>query len=169
MKAIVLSSSNNLLFTRSWLVLLLLFSAAARPAGMQALGAESYAGIEKTYAGHSFLVALWSLDCPPCMKELEMLERVHRAYPDFKIVLINTDGVEASEEAEALLEQYELNSADTWIFAPEETEKLRFSIDRQWYGELPRSYLYRDNARQSHSGLIDEAQLRNWLDSLTDR
>ena len=154
-------------FTRFLLLALALaFSAAAYPAGMHAFGNDSYARIEHSLAGFPFLVVLWSLDCPPCMTELDMLSRVRQEYPNFKIVLINTDGLEASNDAESMLAPLRLNSADTWIFASEETEKLRFSIDPQWYGELPRSYLYRDNERRGHSGLIDEARLRDWLDSV---
>ena len=161
-----MSRFTRALTARFWLVLALLFSAAAYPSDMQALGNDSYVRIEQSYAGLPFLVALWSLDCPPCMKELDMLSRVHQEYPNFKIVLINTDGLDANDDAESLLASFRLNSADTWIFASEETEKLRFSVDPQWYGELPRSYLYRDNERRGHSGLIDETLLRDWLDSV---
>lgn len=149
-----------------WLALSLLISATAYPAGMQRLENDSYAQIEHAYAGLPFIVTLWSLDCPPCMKELAILSRVHRKYPQFRIVLINTDGIEASEEAEALLAPFELNSANSWIFASEQIEKLRFSIDPQWYGELPRSYLYQNNERWGHSGLIDQTRLWDWLDSV---
>lgn len=158
-----MSWSTKALANSSWLALILLFSTAAYPTGMQALGNDSYAHIEQSYAGLPFLVVLWSLDCPPCMKELELLSRVHQTHPEFKIVLINTDGIEVSNEAESLLAPFNLNSTDTWIFASEEVERLRFSIDPHWHGELPRSYLYRDNKRLAHSGLIDQTQLRDWL------
>lgn len=161
-----MSRFTRALTTRLLLALALLLSSAACPAGMQALGNDSYALIENSYAGRPFLVALWSLDCPPCMQELEMLSRVHQEYPDFKIVLINTDGVEANDDAESLLVSFRLDSVDSWIFSSQQTEKLRFSIDPQWYGELPRSYLYRDNKRRGHSGLMDEDQLQDWLDSV---
>lgn len=133
---------------------------------MQSFDNDSYARIEQSYTGLPFLVALWSLDCPPCMRELEMLGRVHQEHPDFKLVLINTDGVEARDDAKSLLASFRLNSADSWIFASEQTEKLRFSIDPQWYGELPRSYLFQNGIRQGHSGPIDETRLRDWLDSM---
>lgn len=149
-----------------WLLLALLPSAAAYPAGMQAMGNDSYAKIEHSNTGLPFLVALWSLDCPPCMKELEILDRVHQKYPHFKIVLINIDGIEAIDDAESRLASFRLGSVNNWIFASEQAEKLRFSIDPQWYGELPRSYLYQNGKRRGHSGLIDETRLWSWLDSL---
>lgn len=157
---------TSVLTTRFSLALALLLSSAAYPADLKPLGDHSYAQIENSYAKLPFLVALWSLECPPCMKELEVLGRAHREYPDFKIVLINTDGIDTKDDADSLLQSFGLNSADTWIFASEQTEKLRFSIDPQWHGELPRSYLYQKSERQGHSGLMDESQLRAWLESV---
>lgn len=164
--ATALFRSIKVLASSVWLTLLVLLSAPTYPAAMQALGYGSYAQIELSYAGLPFIVALWSLDCPPCMKELEMLSHVHRKYPEFAIVLINTDGVDANNEAESLLTSFNLNSTDAWIFGSQQAEKLRFSIDPQWYGELPRSYLYQNDERRGHSGLIDQARLLEWLDSV---
>lgn len=111
------------------------------------------------------LVTIWSLDCPPCMKELDLLGRMKEKYPGFKLVLINSDGLGTAQEAEALLSSFGLALNDSWIFASDEVERLRYSIDPQWYGELPRSYIYDKGERTGHSGLIDEAWLHGWLES----
>jgi thiol-disulfide isomerase/thioredoxin len=140
-------------------------SAAALSAFQRPFGRDSYAQIEQAYAGLPLMVAIWSLECPPCMKELEMLGELKLKYPGFNLVLINTDGLEAVVEAEALLSSFGLSSADAWIYASDQPEQLRFSIDPQWYGELPRSYVYHDGQRQGSSGLIDKMRLQEWLSS----
>lgn len=111
------------------------------------------------------LVTIWSLDCPPCMKELDLLGRMKEKHPGFKLVLINSDGIEAAQEAEERLSSFGLPLNDSWIFASEQVERLRFSIDPQWYGELPRSYVYDKGERAGYSGLIDETWLQGWLES----
>ena len=50
------------------------------------------------------------------------------------------------------------------MFAEAVPERLRYAIDPAWGGELPRSYLFdAAHRRQAHSGLLDEAQLKDWL------
>lgn len=164
MKAIELSKLTRAFVARYWLAPLMLLCASQATA-MRPLEEHSYAQIEQAYAGLPLLVAVWSLDCPPCRKELDMLGRLKQEYSGFNLVLINTDGVELASEAEALLSTFDLSSAEAWIFATDQLERLRYSIDPQWYGELPRSYLYYRGERQGYSGLIDELQLREWLDT----
>jgi hypothetical protein len=54
-----------------------------------------------------------------------------------------------------------------WQFSESDDERLRYSIDKQWYGELPRTYYY-DKAHQikSLSGSQDEEWLKQWGKSL---
>lgn len=163
MKAIELSLLTRRIACGCWLVLAVLFGAATQAGDMKPFDRDSYVQVEQAYTGLPLLVAIWSLDCPPCMKELEMFGRLKREFPGFNLVLISTDGTEAAEEARILLSSFDLSSADAWIFASERVEQLRYSIDPQWYGELPRSYLYHEGERRGHSGLIDESRLRAWL------
>lgn len=151
---------------RRWIALAILVGTLAQAAAMTPFDEGSFVQIEQANKGKPMLVAIWSLDCPPCMKELELLGRLKEKYPGFNLVLISTDGIEATEEAEALLNAFGLPLGDSWIFASEQIERLRFSIDPQWYGELPRSYLYDKGERAGHSGLIDQALLQGWLESI---
>jgi len=114
--------------------------------------------------GEPFVLALWSVTCPPCMVELEMFGELLKEYPDLPLVLVSTDDIAGLEDALDFLYDYELEGITSWMFADSFTERLRFSIDPNWFGELPRSYYY-DPAHQAeaHSGILKEEQVRDWL------
>ena len=57
-----------------------------------------------------------------------------------------------------------LKDKESWMFADSFVERLRSSIDPNWYGELPRSYYFDSNHRmQSHSGIVSEELLQAWF------
>lgn len=126
--------------------------------------AESMGEIEARYEGEAFIVALWSLECPPCFKELATLASWQETHPSTKLVLISTDGSALIDEVEMALSRYQFAQAEQWIFADNFTQRLRFSIDESWRGELPRSYLYNPNTtRYSYSGTLMVEQLERWI------
>lgn len=127
--------------------------------------ADTFAAIKAEREGQDFLVALWSVDCPPCMVELDMLGKLRKQVPDLPLVLISTDQIRLRDDAEDFLLDYELDDLVSWMFADEFAARLRFSIDPQWYGELPRSYYFDSEHRhEAHSGILSESQVRSWLD-----
>lgn len=120
--------------------------------------------IKAAYAGKPFLLNLWSTDCLPCRLELEMLGKLKAEQPDFPLVLISTDLIDYQEESFYILEDYGLENIQTWIFADTFTERLRYSIDPTWYGELPRSYLYNaDHSFAAHSGVLTQELLDSFV------
>jgi thiol-disulfide isomerase/thioredoxin len=138
----------------------LLLAAPVRADEIRPLGADTFAHLKAQFAGRSFLVSLWSLDCPPCRQELVMLGELKRENPDFPLLLIATDPIEKRAEALAVLGQFGLDQIESWMFADAFTERLRFSIDPAWYGELPRSYFYAaDQSMSAHSGILTRAMI----------
>lgn len=125
---------------------------------------ESFAKIRQKYDGDNYLVSLWSLNCPPCMKELEMLGRWRADNPDIPIVLIATDNIAEADQVSEVLNRVNLDGADNWIFADTYVEKLRYAIDPKWRGELPRTYLITPGAVRVVKGLLDKEQLNEWTD-----
>lgn len=124
----------------------------------------SYSQILTERRNKPFVFMLWSLDCPSCYKELEMLSQFNKRHTDLNIVLISTD-IEASyDEVQAVLSKYKLEQIASWIFRGESAERLRFEIDPAWYGELPRSYMIKTaTKRQVVSGIIAEEKLLAWM------
>jgi hypothetical protein len=58
-----------------------------------------------------------------------------------------------------------MKGIETWGFADDYAEPLRWSVDKAWHGELPRTYFF-DAAHRAdaRSGRLDEGWVRAWLD-----
>ena len=125
----------------------------------------SFATILKQYQDKPVAIVFWSLDCPSCYKELEMLGRLsHNLRRQFNIVLISTDSEVSRDEIQSALSKYNLKNIEAWIFRTDSDIALRYEIDRSWYGELPRSYFYKDSKKiEVISGLLSEEKLKKWF------
>jgi thiol-disulfide isomerase/thioredoxin len=146
--------------------LLALLGLLALPAAaeLKPFQADSLPQIVSEREGRPFLLLLWSLDCPPCRQEFARLQRLQESIDRHKLVLIATDDIADREEAQTVLHTFGLDAADNWIFADPMPERLRYRIDPNWFGELPRAYLYAaDRQRSAHSGILSEAILQQWL------
>ena len=140
---------------------LLLIAGCAQAADFRPFDAGSRAAIEQAHAGKPFILALWSLDCTYCQDDLNALGVVVRQHPDIALVTVCTDGRETAAEAAKVLDQAGLPRHERWQFSAIDEDRLRYSIDRLWYGELPRSYFY--NAAHHVQVLSGRVEPR-WLD-----
>ncbi|MDH5737650.1 MAG: TlpA family protein disulfide reductase, partial [Gammaproteobacteria bacterium] len=123
---------------------------------------ETLQSIESRLRGKPFLLAIWSIDCAPCRIELQNLAQKRQSSPSFELILVSADQLQDSKEVQAVLKQYGLDTLDSWIFAHSFKEKIRFAIDKDWAGELPRNYLYDASGhRKAVSGRLTEALLKN--------
>ncbi len=124
----------------------------------------SFELIKQEYKNKPFILALWSIDCPPCFQELDLLKAKIDQYKNLNVVLISSDDISAIEEIHDALKQHGLEFTENWVFAEGFTEKLRFEIDPNWSGVLPRTYLY--NAKHKKivvEGLLKEELLNEWI------
>lgn len=158
----------NRLFVRSFkrarvgcvMLLALLAWPAMADDNIQPFGTTTFAELKEELTGEPFVVSLWSVDCLPCRVELDMLGKLKEENPDFPLLLISTDPIDEREEAVYILEEYGLESIESWMFADAFIERLRFSIDPGWYGELPRSYFYNaTHGSVAHSGILTREKL----------
>ena len=156
------------------IALMLSMNAAHAAQQTQPLQRGSYQKIVAAHAGKPFVVALWSISCIHCAVDLELFERLARKYPQFKLVLISTDAPEQEAAIVRTLKKYRLiqsgtkqqiaGKVESWVFADSYTERLRFEIDAQWYGELPRTYFYQANGKATGiSGVLDADRTEQWL------
>ena len=121
--------------------------------------------LKKQNMGKQWLMLLWSVDCPPCFKELAILQKLHGQHDDLAVVIINTD---ASDEITAeridIIEKFELDNLANFHFVDGKGDQSRFYIDPSWYGELPRSYFVESDGKfHGKSGLVNESLLTKWL------
>ena len=133
--------------------------------GFQAFQADSRQAIEQAYPGKSIIMAFWSVECAYCAEDLVALGNVARQRPDIVFVTVNTDQDNAAEAAR-FLDGLKLPAHERWQFGEADADRLRYSVDRNWYGELPRTYFYNPRHEvQALSGKPDAAWLKRWLRS----
>lgn len=124
----------------------------------------SYKQLVARYQDSSFLMVLWSVDCPPCIEELPMLGKFHKLHPDTNLVMVSTDGDNQITYIQQLMRKHGLEDIKQWIFSGDHVHALRYAIDPAWYGELPRSYFHhKQHRRQAKSGRLDEDELSAWV------
>ena len=148
-----------------WLLVagLMMWSSWAQSQPLSAFISGSMQQIIEAQRGKPFVLMFWSLDCTHCQHDLQQWGKLSQRKPAPSLVLVAVDGPEQQAAIRARLQQYRLSSQPAWVFA-DMPEKLRFEIDRRWYGELPRTYFYRaDGQYQAVSGKLEAKQLQNWL------
>jgi thiol-disulfide isomerase/thioredoxin len=144
--------------------LLLLIAPGAQGAGPRPFDAHSLQAIRAAQAGKPFVLAFWSVHCPPCREELAHWGAWSRRHPGVRFVLVGTDGPEERELAASALARHDLDRVETWAFADAYAERLRWSVDPKWRGELPRTYFYDAGHRaEARSGRVDTAWVEAWL------
>jgi thiol-disulfide isomerase/thioredoxin len=146
------------------IVALLTLIPSSATADHKAFQADSLKQIEQQYAGKSFLLVLWEVSCFPCHEEMVLLEKLKKDHPDANVVFVSTDNFSKQQEVNAMLVSHGLENIDSWLFADANIEKLRYSIDPEWFGELPRNYIYDiDGSRIGFSGKLTQEILDEWL------
>ncbi len=157
-----------------WLLALLLCSSAACASAAQEAKPfvrGSHQQIISARAGKPFVIAFWSLTCTNCRDDLALFGKLVKKYRNLDMVLVATDTPEQKQEIANTLHHYRLERAgsgriESWVFADSFTERLRFEVDPQWYGELPRTYFFDADGRSTAvSGKIDHDQFEHWIKS----
>lgn len=133
----------NIKNTLTGLILLLASGLClAIPAAIKPFVPGSYQQLLADHANQGFMLVIWSLDCSTCIKDMELLSDIHKKRPQLKIVMLSTDEPSASLEIQKLLDKYQLADLENWVFADDNSQKLRYEIDPSWYSELPRTYFF---------------------------
>jgi thiol-disulfide isomerase/thioredoxin len=123
----------------------------------------SQQAIVETHAGTPFVLALWSLDCTYCRHDLAMLGRLQKDHQELRLVMVATDQPSRRGEIAPALAGLGVDG-ESWLFADAHAERLRYEVDAEWFGELPRTYFYDGQGeRIGVSGSLDEEAVREWI------
>lgn len=148
----------------SLLLILGAMSAAAAEIPVRPFVSGSMAQIQAGRQGKPFILAFWSVACTHCPAELKTLGELKRRHPGLDIVLVAADTPAESAETAQLARSYGLGQVEQWVFADPVPERLRFEIDRRWYGELPRTHFYdRAHKVEAVSGVVPTDRLQRWV------
>jgi thiol-disulfide isomerase/thioredoxin len=117
----------------------------------------SYQELLETNANKPFILVIWSITCSSCLKDMALLNKLHKANPKVNMVMLATDDASATDDIQKILAKNDLTGLENWIFADENPQKLRYEIDPKWYGELPRTYfLNKKHEREGVSGVLSQ-------------
>jgi thiol-disulfide isomerase/thioredoxin len=159
---------------RKWLLLALLVLVlppmsigSAGTDQLRPFGRGSWQDIRKAHAGRPTVVHFWGLTCGPCRIEMPAWGKLLLERRDLELVVINADLVPNEPDAvSTMLAQTGLSAAENWTFNDDFVERLRYEIDPQWRGEIPRTMLIsRDGSSTVIEGVADLETVRAWLDA----
>jgi thiol-disulfide isomerase/thioredoxin len=146
-------------------LLLLSTQTVARHTSLHPFIQGSYNNVKIELSGKPFLMVLWSIDCPPCHKELNMLGKLTKERPDLNLILISTDDIGLSDDIASTLKKHGLGEIESWAFADPNVARLRYEIDPKWYGTLPRSYFFDStHQRSATTGSLEKEPVVAWLE-----
>lgn len=150
---------------RFLLVLMLTLTGTAGAAeNVRSFVPGSLAQILAAREGKPFILVFWSLECQYCPTELKMLSELKRRHPKLDVVLVATDTPNDAPQLAARTKNYGMGKAEQWVFTEDMPERLRFEVDRRWYGEVPRTQFYdRAHQREVKTGLINQKFVEDWL------
>jgi thiol-disulfide isomerase/thioredoxin len=139
------------------LLSLIAFPGHTQPAVLKSFVPGSYQQLLDSNANKPFMLVIWSITCSSCLKDMALLNKMHKAYPEINMVMLATDDATATEEIQQILTKNELTSLENWLFADGNPQKLRYEIDPKWYGEQPRTYFFnKSHGREGISGILSQ-------------
>lgn len=150
-----------------WCVLMLsTLIAHAAPVFLQAFEPDSMARIVESQKGKPFVLIVWSLDCPYCQTSLKTLAQEKRKRKSLNVVTLATDALD--DPHAAVLVKKRLAAAgmtgNAWAFGSAPSEQLRYAIDPQWHGEIPRTYWFNARGESSaYSGALTTATIEKLI------
>ena len=147
------------------LVLLLASTFNARAEALRPFDATSWAKIRQTHIGRPTLVHFWGMTCGPCRTEMPKLGAFVAKHPDIDVVTIDTDAIASTADAaKSFLKGSEMPLGEAWQFAEPFAEKLYFSVDPAWQGEIPMTMLVgRNGSVVQEIGAVDTDRIEQWL------
>jgi thiol-disulfide isomerase/thioredoxin len=147
-----------------WMLAVCAGLGAASVPALQPFGPGSLEEIRKANRDRPFLIAFWSLHCAPCKEDLELLTAAHARYPQVPIVLVAADGPAEHAAVARYLGQWKLGRIGVWAFADDFAERIRYSVDPGWGGELPRTYFFEaGGSSTAHTGVLKAKELEAWF------
>ncbi|SEJ02216.1 TlpA disulfide reductase family protein [Pseudomonas sp. NFR16] len=160
-KALGLGVASGLLF---WWLAGLVVSAQHQNVSLPDLTLRDTAGRPvqlSDYAGRKLVINLWATWCPPCRREMPVLQAAQRLNPDVVFLFVNQ--AESPREVATFLASQGLH-LDNVLF--DDSGELARSVGS---AALPTTLFYNPDASLSgsHLGELSDASLKHYLDNLS--
>ena len=117
--------------------------------------------------GQPVLINFWATWCPPCVKELPLLQTLHDSRGQGGLRVLTIAQEDSAEQVRAFLTQHEL-SLPTWLDPPNQGDSSRELGNLR--SVLPFSLLLDAQGKiiKRRSGAFNEAQLAEWAEAARD-
>ena len=155
--------------TKYLLIFLLFFSffkttAYATDTKIKTFNNGSYQQLLADYKDKAFVLIIWSITCSSCLKEMSFISKLHQQQPELNLIMLTVDDNSVSSQINEIIRKFRLKDLEHWVFAENNSAKLRYEIDSSWYGELPRTYFFnKQHQRTGVSGIINEEKYLEML------
>lgn len=139
-------------------------ASATTSASIKPFVATSMQDILSARQGKPFILGVWSLSCTHCRDDIALLSSMSQRHPELDLVFIAADSPDEAEAAAQTINRFPFVKMEHWIFADDFIEKLQYNIDKQWHGELPRTYFYNaSHQMRAFSGKLDATETERWI------
>lgn len=116
-------------------------------------------------SGKVVVLNFWATWCAPCREEIPALNRLHEKYPDVHLIGVNVDDPENEGALSGFLKKYPIRY-ETLRRAGSNFEATAASLDPQWKGGIPATFVFVDGKRIfSKIGKIEESELDRILNT----
>ncbi len=140
------------------LVLAILVSGCASSGTIQKLNDAEIASLSSK--NKVVVLNFWATWCQPCVEEIPIFVRLQQQYPEIDVVGVSMDEPDQIAAVEEFTKKHGMNYK-VFLRQGENFETMVNSIDPNWMGALPATFVFKDGKRTfSKAGLITEQELQ---------
>lgn len=117
----------------------------------------------------TFVLNYWATTCPPCRREMPLLDQLATDYAQAPVQVI-TVSMDEAEHAQTRVLSFIREAAphtEALLMADPNRTRWTAEVDTSWYGALPATLVLRGEARLFHFGAFPAYDtLTNWMQPL---
>jgi thiol-disulfide isomerase/thioredoxin len=114
----------------------------------------------------TLVLNFWATWCEPCVAEIPLLNAIGKRHPDATIVGISMDENKDEAKVREFIKQHKMQYQVYLRKGGEDFEAMVNSIDPNWIGGLPATFIYRNGKRIfSKTGQLKKGELERILES----
>ena len=108
----------------------------------------------------SVVLNFWATWCQPCVEEIPLFIKLQKEHPEISVVGISMDELNQEAQVQSFAQNHGMNYRVA-LRDGEDFEKMVNSIDPQWIGALPATFVFKNGTRvYSKTGAITEKELQ---------
>jgi thiol-disulfide isomerase/thioredoxin len=107
------------------------------------------------------VINFWATWCQPCVEEIPLFIKLQKEHAEISVVGISMDELNQQSKVQSFVEQHGMNYKVA-LRDGDDFEKMVNSIDPQWIGALPATFVFKNGKRvYSKTGAITAEELQH--------